>query len=77
MGTLGFSDVDERLAELPAKGDDLERFRALVDFRIIPGATGIGVASRFILGIDFGAICRLTTLSDHAAGSMIDRMVLH
>jgi transposase, IS5 family len=30
----GFFDVDERLAELSAKGDDLERVKALVDFEI-------------------------------------------
>lgn len=30
----GFSDVDERLAELSAKGDDLERLNALVDFEL-------------------------------------------
>ncbi|MGB5086222.1 MAG: transposase, partial [Methylocystis silviterrae] len=29
-GTPGFFDVDERLAELSAKGDDLERVKALV-----------------------------------------------
>ena len=27
-GTPGFFDVDERLAELSAKGDDLERVKA-------------------------------------------------
>jgi hypothetical protein len=31
-GTPGFFDVDERLAELSAKGDDLDRVKALVDF---------------------------------------------
>jgi transposase, IS5 family len=30
----GFFDVDERLAELSAKGDDLERLNALVDFEL-------------------------------------------
>lgn len=30
----GFFDVDERLAELTAKGDDLERLNALVDFEL-------------------------------------------
>jgi transposase len=30
----GFFDVDERLADLSAKGDDLERVKALVDFEI-------------------------------------------
>ncbi len=30
----GFFDVDERLAELSAKGDDLERLSALVDFEL-------------------------------------------
>lgn len=33
-GTAGFFDVDERLADLSAKGDDLERVNALVDFEI-------------------------------------------
>ncbi len=33
-GTPGFFDVEERLAELSAKGDDLERVKALVDFEL-------------------------------------------
>ena len=32
--TPGFFDVDERLADLSAKGDDLERVKALVDFEL-------------------------------------------
>jgi IS5 family transposase len=31
-GTPGCFDVDERLAVLSAKGDDLERVKALIDF---------------------------------------------
>ena len=31
-GQAGFFDVDERLKELSAKGDDLERLSAIVDF---------------------------------------------
>ena len=31
---LGFFDVDERLRELSAKGDDLERVKSLVDFEM-------------------------------------------
>ena len=34
----GFFDVDERLAELSAKGDDLERLNALVDFELFRAA---------------------------------------
>jgi IS5 family transposase len=33
-GAPGFFDVDERLADLSAKGDDLERVKALVDFEM-------------------------------------------
>ena len=33
-GELGFFDVDERLKELSAKGDDLERLNAIVDFEM-------------------------------------------
>ena len=33
-GQLGFFDVDSRLRELSAKGDDLERISALVDFEV-------------------------------------------
>lgn len=33
-GAAGFFDVDERLADLSTKGDDLERVKALVDFEI-------------------------------------------
>ena len=31
-GQGGFFDVDDRLKELSAKGDDLERLNAIVDF---------------------------------------------
>ena len=37
-GTPGFFDVDERLAELSSKGDDLERVKALVDFEMFRAA---------------------------------------
>ena len=37
-GNAGFFDVDERLAELSAKGDDLERVKALVDFEMFRAA---------------------------------------
>jgi IS5 family transposase len=37
-GTPGFFDVDERLAELSAKGNDLERVKALVDFEMFRSA---------------------------------------
>jgi transposase len=37
-GTFGFFDVEERLAELSAKGDDLERVKALVDFELFRAA---------------------------------------
>ena len=33
-GQRGFFDVDERLRELSAKGDDLERISGLVDFEM-------------------------------------------
>jgi hypothetical protein len=33
----GFFDIEDRLRELSAKGDDLERVKGLVDFEIIPG----------------------------------------
>jgi IS5 family transposase len=33
-GQGGFFDVDERLKELSAKGDDLERLNAIVDFEV-------------------------------------------
>ncbi len=36
--TPGFFDVDERLSELSAKGDDLERVNCLVDFEMFRGA---------------------------------------
>ena len=34
QGQAGFFDVDERLKELSAKGDDLERLKAVVDFEL-------------------------------------------
>ncbi|TLG77590.1 transposase [Methylocystis sp. B8] len=39
----GFFDVDERLAELSAKGDDLERLNALVDFELFRAASETAV----------------------------------
>lgn len=33
-GQAGFFDIDERLKDLSAKGDDLERLKALVDFEM-------------------------------------------
>jgi IS5 family transposase len=36
-GDPGFFDVDERLKELSAKGDDLERLKRIVDFEIFRG----------------------------------------
>jgi len=40
----GFFDVDERLAELSAKGDDLERLNALIDFELFRSALETAVA---------------------------------
>jgi transposase, IS5 family len=42
--TPGFFDVDDRLAELSAKGDDLERVKALVDFEMFRPALQAAVA---------------------------------
>ncbi len=42
-GTPGFFDVDERLAELSAKGDDLERMKSLVDFELFRKALGAAI----------------------------------
>jgi IS5 family transposase len=36
-GEPGFFDIDERLKDLSAKGDDLERLNAIVDFEIFHG----------------------------------------
>ena len=33
-GQAGFFDVDERLKELSAKGDTLERLKGVVDFEV-------------------------------------------
>src|SRR3954468_13983576 len=33
-GQAGFFDIEERLKELSAKGDDLERLNAIVDFEL-------------------------------------------
>ena len=44
----GFFDFDERLKELSAKGDDLERMNALVDFEIFRPSSGGGRAARAI-----------------------------
>ena len=42
-GTPGFFDMDERLAELSAKGDDLERMNSLVDFELSRKALGAAI----------------------------------
>lgn len=42
-GEPGFFDFDERLKELSAKGDDLERLNAIVDFEIFRGDLGRAV----------------------------------
>ena len=34
-GQAGFFDIDERLKEISAKGDDLERLNAIVDSAIV------------------------------------------
>ena len=39
-GEPGFFDVEERLKELSAKGDDLERLNAIVDFEMFRGGLG-------------------------------------
>ena len=36
-GQTGFFDIDERLRELSAKGDELERLNGLVDFELFRG----------------------------------------
>ena len=36
-GQTGFFDIDERLRELSAKGDELERLRSLADFELFRG----------------------------------------
>ena len=40
----GFFDVKERLRELSAKGDDLERVKVLVDFEILRPALEAAVS---------------------------------
>jgi IS5 family transposase len=42
-GAPGFFDVDEPLAELSAKGDDLERVKGLVDFEIFRSGLEVAV----------------------------------
>jgi hypothetical protein len=34
VGQPGFFDVDERLKDISAKGDDLERLNQIVDFEV-------------------------------------------
>ena len=43
-GAPGFFDVGERLAKLSAKGDDLQRVNALVDFELF-GSVSITLVS--------------------------------
>ena len=42
-GSPGFFDFDERLAALSAKGDDLERMKALVEFEMFRPALDAAV----------------------------------
>jgi len=37
-GQAGFFDVDERLKQLSAKGDSMERLNAVVDFELFRGS---------------------------------------
>ena len=43
-GVPGFFDMDERLAELSSKGDDLERVNAVVDFELFRASLEAAVA---------------------------------
>lgn len=40
VGQPGFFDVENRLRELSAKGDGLERIAALIDFEQVPAGVG-------------------------------------
>lgn len=42
-GVPGFFDMDERLAELSSKGDDLERVNAVVDFELFRASLEVAV----------------------------------
>jgi IS5 family transposase len=42
-GQRGFFDIDERLKELSAKGDDLERLNVIVDFEVFRAALALAV----------------------------------
>jgi hypothetical protein len=42
----GFFDVEERLRDLSAKGDEFERIAVLVDFALLRPTVGTGLPSR-------------------------------
>ena len=42
-GQAGFFDVDERLKQLSAKGDSLERLNAVIDFELFRADSGRAV----------------------------------
>ena len=82
----GFFDVDERLRELSAKGDDLERLAAVVDFerfrpvleRAVPrsdGAKGGRPAFDHVLMFKVLLLQAMHALSDERAEYLIkDRL---
>lgn len=55
-GMPGFFDFDERLKELSAKGDDLERLKAVVDFEMFRPAGG-GGSPMFLIATTSPATC--------------------
>ena len=82
----GFLDVDVRLRELPAKGDDLERIAGLVDFemfrpdleRVVPrsdGSKGGRPAFDHVLMFEVLLLQAMHTLSDERCEHLIkDRL---
>ena len=56
-GQAGFFDIDERLSDLSAKGDDLERLKGLVDFEMFRPALGQAVLAVEEVG-EPGAVVR-------------------
>ena len=54
-GARGFFDVDERLAELSTKGNDLERVNGLVDFELFRPALEAAVPRFWNAASPYGA----------------------
>ena len=75
-GQAGFFDIEERLKELSAKGDTLERLNASGGFRAVPAGSGEGCAAgrplQAAAGLPFDHVLMFKVLILQASHSLSD-----